>query len=381
MAADGLRFGVLGPLEMSAGGTVVRLGTPKQRAVLAMLVIRRNSAVGIDALLDAAWDQSPPPGARATLHQYMSNLRRVMADVGVDPHPVLVSAPPGYCLTVSNSQCDVGRFADEKTTGLYAAALGRFEQASQHLSAALSEWRGGVLEDLRDFSFIDAYASALFEEKVAVHTARAEAEIACGRAYSVIGELEALTTEYRYREPLWAQLITAYYLTERQADALGAYNQLRTTLADELGVDPGPTLRALHEKILRQEPLDVHKTARSNAEATLVSVDDDAIACGGALAGLRDVKGRLYRLAGSVTRVGRDGDNDIVLSDAKVSRKHAVIIDTGTSFVITDLHSANGVYVVGHRIGTSVTVNVGDSIRIGTHEFTLEASPRAPGDP
>ena len=91
----------------------------------------------------------------------------------------------------------------------------------------------------------------MLEDKVAAHSARAEAEIACGRAGAVIGELEALAAEHPYREPLWAQLITAYYVTERQSDALGAYRQLKTALAEGLGIDPGPTVSELHERILR----------------------------------------------------------------------------------------------------------------------------------
>ena len=105
------------------------------------------------------------------------------------------------------------------------------------------------------------------------HTARAEAEIACGRGYAVIGELESLTVEHPYREPLWAQLITAYYLGERQSEALDAYQRLKTTLADDLGIDPGPTVRALHERILRQESLDVKKAARTTAVHTVNNID------------------------------------------------------------------------------------------------------------
>lgn len=124
---------------------------------------------------------------------------------------------------------------------MHAAAAGKFEQASQHLSRALAQWRGPVLDDLRDFQFVDAFATALVEDKILAHTAKAEAEIACGRAAAVITELEALTAEHPYREPLWTQLITAYYLTDRQSDALGAYRRVKTTLAEDLSIDPGPT--------------------------------------------------------------------------------------------------------------------------------------------
>ena len=212
------------------------LGTPKQRAVLAVLVMNRNRPVSIDSLITAAWEQWPPPEARASLHSYISNLRKLLGDVR---RAMLVNAPPGYRLAVGDTDCDIGRFILEKTAGVQAAAAGHFEEASQHLTAALSEWRGAVLEDLRDFEFVDAFATALTEDKVVAHTALAEAEIACGRGYAVIGELESLTVEHPYREPLWAQLIIAYYLSDRQSEALDAYQRLKTTLADDLGIDPG----------------------------------------------------------------------------------------------------------------------------------------------
>jgi DNA-binding SARP family transcriptional activator len=201
-------FGVLGPLQVTVGGAAVPLGTPKQRAVLAVLVMNRNRPVGIDSLITAAWEQWPPSEARASLHSYISNLRRLLGD----SRSMLENAPPGYRLTVGDTACDIGRFVLEKTAGVQAAAAGRFEEASVHLTTALAEWRGPVLEDLRDFHFVGAFATALTEDKVVAHTARAEAEIACGRGYAVIGELESLTVEHPYREPLWAQLITSYYL-------------------------------------------------------------------------------------------------------------------------------------------------------------------------
>jgi SARP family transcriptional regulator, regulator of embCAB operon len=373
MAANGAEFGVLGPLQICVDGTPVPLGTPKQRAVLAMLLINRNRPVATDALIDAAWEQFPPPDPRASLHSYVSNLRKLLGSIDVDSRTALASAPPGYRLAVPESHCDIGRFALGKTTGVQAAAAGKFEQASEALSAALAEWRGPVLEDLRDFQFVDAFAAALIEDKMLAHTARAEAEIACGRSYAVIGELESLTAAQPYREPLWAQLITAYYVAERQSDALDAYRRLKRTLADDLGIDPGPRLQALYERVLRQQPLDVKRVARTTAIHTATSLDQrTAISGSSAAARLRDVSGTDYPLAAAATRIGRLSDNDIVLDDANVSRHHAVIIDTGTSFVISDLRSANGVEVQGERIRASVTLADGDRIRICDHEFVLE---------
>ena len=374
MVENGVRFGVLGTLEMTVRDEVVPLGTPKQRAVLATLLINRNRAVGVAALIEAAWEEAPPPGATPTVHSYVSNLRRLIRKAGVDPRDVLTNSPPGYRLAVTEGLCDVDRFHAKRNAGIQAAAAGRFEQASRHLSAALSEWRGAVLDDLRDFRFVEPFAKPLVEDKVVTHTALAEAEIACGRAYSVIGPLEALVGEHPYREPLWAQLITAYYLTDRQVDALDAYSRLRTKLTDELGLDPSPTLSALHQRILRQERLDCANAATSSAADTLGAFERDHPAeADNATAALRDAAGRVYRLMGSATRIGRSTDNDIVLNDAKVSRHHAVITGTGRTFVITDLGSANGVQVLGQWIKPSATLSEHDHIRIGDQEFTFEA--------
>jgi DNA-binding SARP family transcriptional activator len=377
MTQTGLGFGVLGPLQMTVDGTPVSLGTPKQRAVLAMLVINRNRPVGIESLINAAWEQWPPAEARASLHSYVSNLRRLLTKAGIDPRAVLVSAPPGYRLNVDESACDIGRFITGKNAGVQAAASGKFEQASRHLTAALAEWRGPVLDDLRDSQFVEAFATALTEDKVLVHTALAEAEIACGRGYAVIGELEALTAEHPYREPLWAQLITAYYLAERQSDALEAYRRLKDTLAEDLGIDPGPTVQALYGRILRQEPLDIKQTARATAAETIISIDQRTqVSAQSAVACLREPSGQSHPLVAAATRIGRLSDNDIVLDDASVSRHHAVIIDTGTSFVITDLRSANGVYLSDQRIRVSATLAHNDRVRICDHEFTFEIHPR-----
>lgn len=374
-ARDGVQFGVLGPLQMTIGGALVPLGTPKQRAVLALLVVNANRPVDIDVLIGAAWNQRPPSGARATLHAYISNLRRLMSSAGID-RALLTSAPPGYRLAIGPDQHDLGRFRTQKDAGMHAAAAAQFEQASRHMSEALAHWRGPFLEDLRDFQFVETLAAAFDEEKVLAHTAHVEAEIACGRPHAVITELETLIAEHAYREPLWAQLMTAYYLADRQSDALDAYLRLKTRLVDDLGIDPGPRLRELYEQILRQEPVDVCTAAQAHAEETIVS----SVALEGntttnrrsVAALLRRTDGQRYALAGRATRIGRSSDNDIVLSDVKVSRHHAVITGNGTAFVITDLGSANGVRVRGQRIDPSAELFDGDRIRIGGQEFTLE---------
>jgi len=364
-------------LQLIAAGNPVPLGAPKQRAVLAMLVMNRNRPVSVDSLINAVWDQSPVPAARTSIHSYVSNLRRLLGSAGYDSNKVLASAPPGYHLSVDDTSCDLGRFITEKNAGVHAAAAGRFEDASSFLAAALAEWRGPVLDDLREFAFVDTFATALSEVKVVAQIGLAEAEIACGRADAMIVRLEVLAAEHPFREPLWAQMITAYYVAERQSDALDAYRRLKANLAENLGIDPGPKLRALHERILRQEPLDTKRTAQTTAMNSVadLSPHTGTVAGRSAVAELRGRDGKRYRLQAS-TRIGRRTDNDIVLDDDDVSRYHAVVIDTGSSFVISDLRSTNGVQVQGRRIRSTATLTDGDHIRIGGHEFTFEISPR-----
>jgi hypothetical protein len=176
---------------------------------------------------------------------------------------------------------------------------------------------------------------------------------------------------------LWTQLITAYYLSDRQSDALDAYQRLKSTLADDLGIDPGPSVRDLHGRILRQEPLNVRKAAQTTAVHKSSSIDlRTAVGTQTAMACLRAVegptRGSSHPLVAAATRIGRLSDNDVVLDDASVSRYHAVIIDTGTSYVITDLRSANGVDVGGQRIRGTATLEHGDRVRICDHEFVFE---------
>ncbi|MFD9661317.1 BTAD domain-containing putative transcriptional regulator [Rhodococcus sp. NPDC059968] len=364
-----LEFDVLGPVQVRIDGIAPPLGGPKQRAVLAALIVNRNRSLSADALADGVWDHRPPPEARASLQVFISNLRRMMRNAGIDARAVLVSAPPGYRLVVPDEDCDLGRFLAEKRAGIQAAATRRFEDASRHFAAALGEWKGSALEDLLDLDFAKTFAAAIEEEKLLALAARAEAEIACGRAESVIAELMSLASVYPLREPLWGQLITALYVCGRQSDALGACRRLRSNLAEELGIDPGRELLELEGRILRQEPLAVVETARATAAHTVTVLEtlERAVA-----AQLRDGQGRTFRIGSAEIRIGRMPDNDIVLVQSKVSRHHAIIVNTGMNFVLRDLRSSNGVYVRGNRVVDSVWLVDGDIIRIGDNEYVFE---------
>jgi DNA-binding SARP family transcriptional activator len=366
-------FVMLGPLQVLVDDQPVAMGTPKQRAVLAALLVNRNRPVSADALIAAVWGDEPPAEARASLHAYVSNLRRLLTAAGADGRQVIEKFPPGYRINVADGDVDLGRVVQERTRAIAEAAAGRFEQARDHFERALSQWRGNVLADLRGFAFVESFAVALDEDRIALATSRAQTEIACGRAEVVIPELEALVTEHPYREPVWAQLITAYYLSHRQIDALEAYQRLKAVLAEDLGIDPDPALRDLHDRILRQAPLDIAGSARVTAAETLMETLHRSTP--GRIpmrARLRADTGQIHPLLGAATRIGRMSDNDIVLSDARVSRRHAVIVDTGIGFVVNDTGSANGIELAGRRIRGSATLSDGDRLQIGGVGFTFE---------
>ena len=373
MPQRGPVFGVLGPLLLSVDGRAVPVGTPKQRAVMALLVMNRNRPVAADSLINAVWGEDAPSEARASLHAYVSNLRRLLGTVGFDGKSMLEKVSPGYRLNIGELDVDLGRFIRARNEGVKAATAGRFDEASRHYSAALAQWRGDVLDDLRGFDFVSVFATAMADEKIATHIALAESEIACGRAKRITGELEALVADHPFREPAWEQLMIAYYVSARQSDALAAYQRLKTILADELGIDPSPPLRDLHERILRQEPMDAKPPSDTTLARTFISLANrTAINTGEARAQLRAVSGECYPVKGVATRIGRRSDNDIVLADQKVSRHHAVIIDTGTSFVLIDARSANGVDLDHNRIRGSAPLSDGSHVRIGDSEFRFE---------
>ncbi|WP_330185063.1 FHA domain-containing protein [Nocardia sp. NBC_01503] len=368
MAEVRAQLGLLGPVRLTIDGVPQQLGGPKQRAVLAYLAINANRPVSVDALAAAVWEENAPPDVRVSLHAIVSNLRKPLRDGGIDARTMLQHMGTGYRIVVDDAACDVFRFRTRREVGLRAVAAGRFAAATAALSEALAQWRGPVLSDLRGLGFADAYAVALDDERLGVIEARAEADIAQGRAESVTAELALLVRDHPLRESLWEQLITALYPAGRQSDALDAARRLRGTLAEELGIDPGYRIRDLEARILRQDPLTVGVVAAASATRATTIVDrswhePQAI--------LRDRDGNAYPIGGTVTRIGRLSDNDIALADGRVSRHHALIVDNGMAYVLKDLHSSNGVFVDGVRVVDSAILADGVRVRIGDTEFTF----------
>lgn len=251
-----LEFRVLGPLEVMADGRGIELGPARQRAVLGALLLQANEVVSTDRLVDDLWGATPPASASHALQVYVSNLRKLLEPdrPSGTPGRVLVTRRPGYMLAVPPEHLDAARFEAGVSEGRLALAEGRAEAARAALGAALDLWKGPALADLADERFCRAEAVRLEELRLGATEERVEADLALGRHGDLVAELEALVGTHPLRERLWGQLLVALYRSGRQADALRAYQRVRETLADELGLEPGPALRQMETAILRQDP-------------------------------------------------------------------------------------------------------------------------------
>jgi DNA-binding SARP family transcriptional activator len=250
-----LRFRILGPLEVTRGGLALALGGPRQKAVLACLLVHANEVVPLDALADGIWEGRPPDSATGTIRTYVSHLRRVVGagPPGGDGH-VLETTPPGYRLRVEPGQLDSDEFERLLEQARRARADGAPELALGHLNQALGLWHGPALADFAAESFAHAEAARLDGRRLAAVEERIEAQLALGLHAELVAELEQRAADHPLRERLWGQLMLALYRSGRQAEALGAYQRTRALLAEELGIDPGPPLQRLQRAILQQDP-------------------------------------------------------------------------------------------------------------------------------
>jgi DNA-binding SARP family transcriptional activator len=241
-----MQFRVLGALEVLADGRPISRGGPKQRTVLAMLLLHPNQVVSADDLIDQVWGEDPPDTARKTLQGYVTHLRHALG-----PERLQWRAP-GSVLRVGPRELDAARF--ESLVHEAKATNSSPDRASSLYRRALEQWRGPALADLSGDGTIAAEAHRLEELRLDAMQARIEADLDAGRHSELVPELMALTREHPLRERLWGQLMVALYRSGRQADASATYHRAREVLADELGIDPSEELRGLHERILRNDP-------------------------------------------------------------------------------------------------------------------------------
>ncbi|WP_329443767.1 ABC transporter substrate-binding protein [Streptomyces canus] len=287
-------FGILGPLRVLRSGAALPLGGPRQRAVLALLVVELNQAVPTDRLIDEVWDGEPPDGAVTSVQTYVFHLRRALEPDRARGAPceVLESRNHGYLLRAGPLATDAGRFEAGLWEGREALDAGRYAEAATTLRRALALWRGVVLEDLGDHGFVRREAARLEELRLSALEARIEADLALGRHTTVVGELEQLAAGHPLRERLSAQLMLALYRCGRQAEALTCYQRLRERLREELGLDPDESVRRVHQAILAHDPAagsppprTVPGQRRRRLPAPVVSLTAIAALCAGLVSG------------------------------------------------------------------------------------------------
>jgi peptide/nickel transport system substrate-binding protein len=250
---------LLGPVEVSLGGGPAPLGPKQQRAVLAMLALELNRTVSMDRLIDGVWGEGAPASAPKLVQLYVSQLRKLLGG-----EAEIVTRGRGYELRLADERVDAARFE-----GLVAEATNADGSAARLAREALALWRGAALADVADEPFAAAEIRRLEELRLRAAELAVEGDLAAGRHRELVGELETLVAEHPLSERLHAQRMLALYRSGRQAEALAAYRHARRVLVDEIGVEPGPELRDMHDAILRQDAaaLDLPVPAEAPAAA------------------------------------------------------------------------------------------------------------------
>jgi predicted ATPase/DNA-binding SARP family transcriptional activator len=241
-----LRIGILGPLEVRVGfGEPVQVVGPRLRALLIRLAMEPDRVVLAGQLIDAVWDSDPPAAATGALQSLVSRLRRLLPDV-VESHAI------GYRMAIDPEAVDSVQFERLALAGR-DELRGDPQRARELLREALALWRGPALADVATARFAGAAVARLEELRLGAIEDRIEAELATGSGQRLVAELDELVTANPLRERLSGLLVRALARGGRQADALGAYERLRSRLADELGIDPSEELQAIHLRVLRGE--------------------------------------------------------------------------------------------------------------------------------
>lgn len=251
--ATRLDFRVLGPLAVRVDGVDVPIGGPKQRALLALLLLSANRVVARERLIDELFVEQSVNSADHALRNHVSRLRKALAPAAYD-EPRLVARAPGYLLRVEPGELDLERFERRVAEGRDALAAGEPGAAAEAMRAAETLWRGRPLADLELEPFARVEVERLEELRLAAVEERIDAELALGRQRALVPELESLTVEHPYRERFRAQLMLAMYRAGRQAEGLEVYTRTRALLQDELGLEPGLELQELQRAILVQDP-------------------------------------------------------------------------------------------------------------------------------
>ncbi|MEU6425989.1 BTAD domain-containing putative transcriptional regulator [Microbispora sp. NPDC046973] len=240
-----MEFRLLGPVEVTVAGAPVPLGGVKPKTLLAALLLEQGHVVPTHRLIDIIWPDSPPGTAKAAIQTYVKTLRQALARAGA--RDVIVTRAPGYLAQIPAGSLDVDVFEQRMADARSASTS---EETSESFDAALALWRGPALAGLSD-SPLAGEAARLEQLRLTATEERIAADLALGRHGRLVAELAALVGRHPVNERLRGQYMTALYRLGRQSDALAAFRQGRRILAEDLGMDPGPELTALHHAILR----------------------------------------------------------------------------------------------------------------------------------
>ena len=245
----GVAFRVLGPLECWYGGQRVPLGGPLQERMLVALLLEANRAVPVAHLVDAVWEGAAPATAGHQIRKMAGDLRRrIPGGAGL-----LRTEGAGYQIQVTEEQLDLSLFTVRLRRAREAAAAGLKQNAVEQLRSGLDLWRGALLSGTGGTT-LEAAAAELGELRGGAVEELVALRLDLGAGSELVGELRRLVAEHPLRERLRGQLMLALYRSARQAEALEEYSRIRELLADEVGIDPGPELVALHRDILRGSP-------------------------------------------------------------------------------------------------------------------------------
>jgi DNA-binding SARP family transcriptional activator len=247
-----VHYRLLGPLEVSSGETMLDLGAPKQRAVLAVLLVNRGAVVSVDAIVDAVWGDDPPSSVAAGLQAYVSNLRRILRDESTAASPIVRRAP-GYVLDVEAAAVDRDVFLRHVVTAREAAAAGSWQKAAEAARGGLTIWRGAPLSEFLDDDWARAERDRLEPLRQECREHLVAALLALGQPAAALAEAdEGYRSEPLRERAVWL-LMLCLYRVGRSVDALELFRAHSADLDEQLGLEPAAALRDLHTAILRQE--------------------------------------------------------------------------------------------------------------------------------
>ncbi|MFJ9007935.1 AfsR/SARP family transcriptional regulator [Streptomyces canus] len=247
-----LRFAVLGPVRAWRGADEIELGPPQQRAVLAALLLAEGAQVSTDSLVDAVWGTRAPATAVGTLRTYVHRLRKVLEPGGDTASSVIRSMGDGYRIRTSPDELDLGAFRDLLAQADRVRGAGELKDTERCLRDALDLWRGTALAGIRG-DYAEGQRQRLGELRLSATAARLEIALDLGAHADAATELAGLVGEHPLDERFREMLMLALYQSGRQAAALTTYREAQTLLAEELGVDPGPALQEMYQRILRAD--------------------------------------------------------------------------------------------------------------------------------